>query len=65
MWSKGVCDRFSRMLVEDAEHATAATAHGCIDGSAVVEFLLDGGNDGMLWEDTLLEVVGDKACPLV
>ena len=51
------------VLLEDAEHATATAAHLGIDGSKVVELLLQRTNGRMEGEDGLLEVVGQFIAP--
>ena len=48
---------------EDAEEGTAATSHLGIEGAAVVELLLEVGEDWVLGEDGGLEVVGELFGP--
>ena len=50
-------------FLEDAEDGGAAAGHGCVDGTEIVELLLDGSYLRVECKDTLLEVIGQFVAP--
>lgn len=50
-------------LMEESEDGTAGTGHGGVDGTEVVESLLDGTDLGVDGEDAALKVVGEQVAP--
>lgn len=50
-------------MAGDGEKSTSATGHGCVDGSLLIERVLDAGKLWMEREDASLKVVGQLMAP--